>query len=335
MKKLLRKRILIPLVLFLAIILGPRASFDPIDPTPIELNIGLTDLDEYISRKESKVEKLKSANNARIVWADSVRKTPYSLVFLHGFLAGPMEGDPVHFNFAKRYGCNMYLARLAQHGLDDRDAMLSLTPKDWVESAKEAIAIGKTLGEKVIVMGSSTGCTLALYLAAHQPDDIHGLICYSPNIATYRQIARVSLMPWGARLSKLINGGDYRQVGHTQEIHWKYWNKEYHIEGIAPLISLLDQTMIKETFSKIQQPIFFGYYYKNEEEQDKVVSIEAMKEAFDYIATDLEKKRLIAFPNAGHHVLVSKHKSLELKTVEEETFSFAEKILGLRPSPNH
>ena len=52
---------------------------------------------------------------------------------------------------------------------------------DLIHEAKEAIAIAKAIGDKVIVIGCSTGATLTLYLAA-KDQDLAGLILLSPNI---------------------------------------------------------------------------------------------------------------------------------------------------------
>ena len=93
-------------------------------------------------------------------------KTAYSIVYLHGFSASQAEGDPVHKNIAAMFGCNLYLSRLAEHGIDTTEPMMNLTAdKNW-ESAKQALAIGKQLGNKVILMGTSTGGTNALQLGS-------------------------------------------------------------------------------------------------------------------------------------------------------------------------
>ena len=65
-------------------------------------------------------DKLKPGNEARIIWAnDSAKqKTEYAIVYLHGFSASQAEGDPIHRNIAKEFGCNLYLSRLAEHGID-------------------------------------------------------------------------------------------------------------------------------------------------------------------------------------------------------------------------
>ncbi|HNP54750.1 MAG TPA: alpha/beta hydrolase, partial [Ferruginibacter sp.] len=66
----------------------------------------ITELDQWIAQKEGQ-HHLRKDNEARIVWADSMhRVTPYALVYLHGFSASQEEGDPVHRDLARRFGCN-------------------------------------------------------------------------------------------------------------------------------------------------------------------------------------------------------------------------------------
>ena len=169
----MKKRYIFPLFLLaipLVYFMGPKVEYPTIDAKIQTLSLPLAELDKYIAQKEQNVSNIKADNEARIVWADSIRKTPYSMVYLHGFSASAMEGNPIHKELAKRYGCNLYLARLAQHGIADRETFKDLTPKALVDSAKEAIAIGKLLGDKVIVLSCSTGGTLSAYLAAENPD---------------------------------------------------------------------------------------------------------------------------------------------------------------------
>ena len=85
--------------------------------------------------------KIKPTNEARIIWFDSShQKTPYSVVYLHGFSASQAEGDPTHRRFAREFGCNLFLSRLADHGIDTTEALLQFTPDRIWESAKEALA---------------------------------------------------------------------------------------------------------------------------------------------------------------------------------------------------
>ena len=85
-------------------------------------------LEALIQSNEQK-NKVRPNNEARIVWAnDSVKqKTPYAIVYLHGFSASQEEGNPVHQQIAKEFGCNLYLARLSEHGIDTTDALINMT----------------------------------------------------------------------------------------------------------------------------------------------------------------------------------------------------------------
>jgi len=122
-----------------------------------------------------------------------------------------MEGDPVHRDIAKFFGCNLYLARLAQHGIDTTDALINMTADNLWESAKQAYAIGKKLGKKVILMGTSTGGTLALQLAATYPE-VSGLVLYSPNIAIKDPNAWLLNNPWGLSIARMVKGSQYNII---------------------------------------------------------------------------------------------------------------------------
>jgi len=307
--------------------LGPKPPEPHLDPTPTNISIPLDSLDGWIAFRESGFKTLKSNNEARIEWyKDSISVTEYAVVYLHGFTASGEEGNPVHRAFAERYGCNVYLPRLYGHGLDTTEPLIDLTTEKYLESAKEAIAVGKKIGRKVILMSCSTGGTLALYLAANDPE-IDALICYSPNIDIFDPTSQVLTQPWGLQLARLMMGSDYRQYEAPAEFK-KYWQTKYRLEGLVSVRSLIDHTMNEETFSKITQPIFVGGYFKNVAAQDSVVSVEAMRQMMPQLSTPENQKRMVEFP-VGAHVLTNPLRNPDVEPVKEETFKFAEEVIGL------
>lgn len=324
------------LLLLLVVIyfMGPKAPVPQLDVSLPKVPTDLVALEAKINQAELQRSAIRPDNQARIEWYNPAQKakTPYSVVYLHGFSASLGEGDPVHRDFAKRYGCNLYLARLAEHGLSEKDAMLKLTPENMLASAKEAIAIGQQIGEKVIVMSCSTGSTLALYLAAAHPE-LHSLICYSPNIDLYDPNSTLLTGPWGKEILAYMMGSEYYQVKQLPPGSRQYITSEYRIEAIVALKALLKATMTETTFSKIKQPLFLGYYYKDETEHDKVVSIPRMLEMFEQISTPAALKQKHAFAQAGNHVLPSRIWSKDVAGVKQKTFEFAETILGLQAAP--
>jgi esterase/lipase len=293
----------------------------------------LQKLEAQINEKERNTKGLRPDNEARIVWADSTKKkkTAYSVVYLPGFSASQFEGEPMHRNFAKRYGCNLYLARLHGHGTESEQNLVDLTPENYLESAKEAIAIGQQLGEKVIVMSTSTGGTLSLIAAAQNPD-IHSLILFSPNIAITNPAAPLMAMPWGLEITRMVhNGSDFHEFDQKDidDNTKKYWTWRYRIEALVALSSLLEHSMNETTFNAIVCPVFVGAYYKDEEHQDPVVSVAAMEKMFSALATPTTQKRLVKFPEAQAHVIACKLRSKQYETIEQETFKFADEVLKL------
>ncbi len=328
------KRIIKGIIIFLLLLaaiyfLGPRPNNQPLDTSLPSISKNGKDLADWIDSLERNVPNIKEDNQARIVWNSdsSFEKTEYSVVYLHGFSASQGEGFPIHEKFAKRYGCNLYLPRLFGHGISDGDAMKNMTSLNLLASAKEAIAIGKQIGDKVILLSTSTGGTLSLYLA----DDpgIYSLILYSPNISIKEHGAKLLSGPWGHNLAKFAARGEYVQYKSDSSMDSLYWSKKYHINGLMALQVLIDETMSNETFNKVTKPVFLGYYYKNEEEQDHTVSIQAMLEMYSQLSTPDSLKWNIAFANVGRHVIGSKYKSKDYKSVQDSTFKFAEEILGL------
>jgi pimeloyl-ACP methyl ester carboxylesterase len=288
-------------------------------------------LQQYIQQKET-AHKIKPDNEARIIWNNdsSKTKTQYAIVYLHGFSASQFEGAPAHTNLAKMFGCNLYLARMAEHGIDTTDALANLTADGYWASAKEALAIAKQLGNKVILMGTSTGGTNALQLAAAYPNNVAALILYSPNIAINDKNAWVLNNPWGLQIARRVTGGNYRQSTDERPTYKQYWNWRYRLEGTVALEELIETSINKATFEKVKQPVLLLYYYKDEQHQDPVVKVSAMKEMFEALGTLPDKKRQKAMPNTGDHVIASPLKSSDAMGVQNETEKFLKEVMGMK-----
>lgn len=324
--RLLKIVILSIFTLFVIYFLGPQPP-KPVLNDLLPAVASINELDTYVSAMES-THLIKPNNEAKIIWADSSKtQTEYAIVYLHGFSASQMEGDPVHQNMAKQFHCNLYLARLAEHGIDTTENLMNLTAENYWESAKMAYAIGKQIGKKVILMSTSTGGTLALQLAANYPE-IAGLILYSPNIEVFNPAAPLLNNPWGLQIGRAVLKGKYVDVKYTDSAYPKYWNRHYRIEAVVALQNLLEATMTETTFKKIHQPTLALYYYKDEAHQDNVVKVTAIQKMMQQIATPDDLKLSMALPNTGNHVLASPIVSKDIMSVEKATAKFIqEKII--------
>ncbi len=323
--------ITVPILLLTAIyFLGPTPERPQWNSTPITVPADPAELEKYIAIKEGK-HQVKPENEARIIWADSTKgKTPFSVIYLHGFTASQEEGDPIHENFARQFGCNLYLARLADHGIDTTEQLLYFTGDRWWQSSKEALSIGKAIGEKVIIMSTSTGGTMALMLAAAYPDDVFAIISMSPNIAVNDPNAWLLNNPWGLQIARLVLGSNYKVVTYdsARRVHW---NPKYRIEALVQMEEILEDKMNKSTFEKVTCPSLTLYYYKNELEQDPVVKVSALLEMHEQLGTPNSLKKAVPIPKAGHHVIGSHLVPGDLETVGNEARKFAIEQLGMKP----
>jgi esterase/lipase len=303
------KKILGVVVLLIGVyFLGPKPETPTLTPSASWTDIpdSVNQMDAYIASKESKTV-LKPGNEARIVWADSTqpKKTKMVFMYVHGFSASPMEGDPLHREVAKKFGANLLLARVAGHGVPDSDSTYAhVTADDYYQSVENFYAIAKKLGDEVVVLGTSFGGAMSLVLAANHPE-IKALMLYGPCIAIKDPNATLLDNPWGLQMAHLITGSDYRDIPVMAPGHAENWSLHYRLEGVVAVQNLLTHAMKKEVFEKVKMPVFLGYYYKDEEHQDNVVSVDAMKEMFEQLGTPAGLKRSEAFPNSGNHVITS------------------------------
>ncbi|MEM6800892.1 MAG: alpha/beta fold hydrolase [Bacteroidota bacterium] len=322
----------VPLLFFLILyLLGPKPEKPQFDLSLPELSPHLFEIEESIQQKEALIPNIREDNEARIVWSHvQAEKTEYAIVYLHGFSASQGDAKPVHMQFAEHFAANLYLPRLQAHGLNSKESLLEFDPEAYMRSAVEAYAVGRKLGKKLILMGTSTGASLALYLAAHFPD-IHGLILISPNIELFDKKTLLLNRPWGLQIARAILKSKYRKSEVKKEEQSPYWDHDYRLEAAVQVKNLVDHSMYTEIFDKVKQPAFVAYYYKNEQEQDQTVSVSAIKRMFEQLGTAQEKKRLENFPEAGDHCIGSDIWSGAWEELRDRCILFAKEVLDMQP----
>ena len=334
MKKTFKWLAGIILLLLLVYLAGPRPARPVFETPSVTLSSSLTELEKDIKNEEAAVRGIRPDNEARIIWADTARKekTPVAFLYLHGFSASQAEGEPVHRDVAKRFKANLYLARLEEHGIDRGDnTMINLTADNYAASAERAYAVASRLGDEVIVMGTSGGGALALLLASKHPE-IKAVVLYSPCIRLYDKTSVILDKHWGLQVARKFQKSLVMNFTAESDLHARYWSMTYRIEALVALQNLLTHAMKPALFSKVTCPVFLGYYYKNEEEQDKTVSVPAMLKMFDELGTPANMKEKIAFPDAGVHVIASYIRSKDWEGVQRETERFLTDIVNLQPS---
>lgn len=278
-------------VMGVVFIAGPRVPLADYKPRPIPLQ---EPLDEWIASHEATVPHLRSELAKTIMWADPNRKqrTPLSLIYLHGFSSSHREIYPVMEHLSQELHANVFLSRLSGHG-QDAAAMGQVQINDWLRDAEEALAIASELGERVMVVGTSTGGSLSVWLAANHPQ-VKGIVLLSPNFGPYDKRSEWMLLPWGPVVAKMIVGETFGAPPKSD--FWaRNFTTQFPTEGLFPMMAAV--SLVRNIDYKYLITPTLVLYTKKDDVVDPT-RIERF-----YQALGSPKKQLIDLPDASGHLL--------------------------------
>lgn len=259
----------------------------------VDTNISLDDLtlpdnlDLYLSESESRFDDITEGTEKKIIWAGSPgERTALSIVSFHGFSATRQELSPLADTVAKSLNANLFYTRLAGHGRGG-PGMVDGSVNRWANDANEALQIGHRLGDKVILIGTSTGSTLATWLALQPTNsELGAMILLSPNFYSADSDMRMLLWPWGKQIADTLIG-KVRHWESKNPLHEKYWANDYATSSLLPMMGLV-KTVNDSDIEKINIPTLVIYSSK-----DKTISVPPIRETFARLGS--EEKELFEF----------------------------------------
>lgn len=166
------------------------------------------------------------------------RRAAWAVVYLHGFSATRQETAPLTEQVAQALGAHHFATRLTGHGRGSA-AMAEASVASWQADALEACAIGRLLGERMLVIGVSTGASLAAWLA-QQPQCREGTawVLVSPNFGLADRNAQIINWPGGHSLARWIIGPEHGFEARN-EAHARYWTTRYPTEALFPMMAMV------------------------------------------------------------------------------------------------
>jgi alpha-beta hydrolase superfamily lysophospholipase len=241
--------------------LGPRYDAGRDEPAarpapPAELAA----LDAWLRQQEAAIPQLRPQAAKGIVWHQGQRRrTPWAVVYLHGFTASRLETEPLAEWVAQELGANLFYTRLSGHGVP-AEALATVRVADWLADAVEAVRIGHALGERVLVIGTSTGATLGAWLA-QRPDavgvPIERQVWISPNFGPADRRTALLTGPWGAQLARAITGGRVGAPSDDPRIN-AAWTRVYPVEALLPMMALVERVR-EGDWSRAAMPVLVFY----------------------------------------------------------------------------
>lgn len=255
-------------------------------------------LEQKIALSEKAFADIVPEASKLIRWfSDNPTKTEFSIIYLHGFSASRQEISPVTERVADLLGANVFYTRLVGHGRSE-DAMAEATVEDWKLDAQKAYDIAKELGDKVILISTSTGATLATWLVAQSlSDDVVASVMVSPNFGIANRTGELVRWPLGLKFAKLVSG-DYRSFIPKNDLHRLYWTERYPMEALVPMIKLVDEVdeMDKSAITVPQIMIYSP--------DDRVINVEKIEStAKEFSNSDTQLSQFKLSEDEGQHLL--------------------------------
>lgn len=259
----------------------------------------ITQLDAWIARCEAQHADIRPGNAKGIVWHDAVHaRTPWSILYLHGFSASRLETAPLAETVAQALGANLFHSRLTGHGRTAPDAMAQASVQDWLADTLEALRIGQLLGDKVLVVGCSTGATLATWLALRpEGQAIAAHVFLSPNFGPRNKWANIINAPWGRQIALMLQG-QTRSWTASSPREANAWTTCYPTRALFPMLALVDRVR-RADMAAFRTPVLMLY-----SEQDQTVDPAQTRAVFARIASGHKKAIVIDYSESlGQHVL--------------------------------
>ncbi len=231
-------------IVVLFLLFGIAWALAPVEPLDREISFDPNalgaDLDAYLLASEQQFSDIIPGAAKRIVWAGAKgAKTPLAVIYLHGFSATAEEIRPVPDQIAAALGANLFFTRLAGHGRGSA-AMAEPLAGDWIEDLAEAMAIGRRLGDRVLVIATSTGGTLAAIGAADPAlaEGLAGIVMISPNFGVKPLAGKILDLPFARNWGPLVAGAT-RSFTPANEGQARYWTTSYPTTALFPMAALV------------------------------------------------------------------------------------------------
>lgn len=278
---------------------GPRNEFGPDIPTQRTLAPSqIETLEDALKASEAAYPDVRPGTAKGIVWASASRqRTSWSVVYIHGFSASRLETAPLTELVAQELGANVFYTRLTGHGRSDA-AMGEASVQDWMADAVEAVRIGQTLGERVLVISCSSGSTLATWLAlAPEGRQVAAHVFISPNFGPKNKRSEIINAPWGTKIAIALEG-ETRGKASEDAREAGVWTSRYPTRALFPMMAMVKKVRDSD-LSKFTTPLKVLYSL-----DDQTVDPLETQAAFARIGAPLKSIEVVSYSKSkGQHVL--------------------------------
>lgn len=144
-------------------------------------------IEEYINFQENNTPHLNPKQRKELVWYENKSKTNNVLYFIHGFNGSKNEGREMCLSLSKELKANLLLARLPGNGVYNKEnSYNNITFYNYLRTVYEDLILCSILGNNIILVGTSTGCTYSIIAATKFTNfNITKTIFFAPNMGLH------------------------------------------------------------------------------------------------------------------------------------------------------
>lgn len=258
----------------------------------------LVALEAKLAQSEQGISDIVDGAEKHIRWhQNKPQLSDIVIIYLHGFSASRQELSPVLENVADQLSANVFFTRLQGHGRSE-DAMAQGSVYGWRNDVREAYELAGQLGKNIVLVGTSTGATLATWAATQDfAKDTQMIIMISPNFGVQNNSIWLMKWSWGVKFAKWLNG-DYHSFTPVSEQHAQFWTERYPLEAFTPMVKLVDE-VVQLDKSNITIPHLMIY-----SPTDKVIDVEkALNTAKEFSGAAMELRPFTVSTDHVQHVL--------------------------------
>ncbi|MFO0578367.1 MAG: alpha/beta fold hydrolase [Polyangia bacterium] len=295
------------------------------------------DVRGYLARQlaRSHQEGVLPGNEERLVQRGPGR-APVVILFVHGFGASRAEGEGGVEPLAAALGASVYYTRLPGHG-GELTAHAAARAEQYFERMEEDFHHLRELGDKIVLIGSSTGALLCTWLAARHPDDVAALVLASPLFDFADPMSFLLSRRLGMPLIESLYG-EYRDASwksdpeqRKQAGYEAHWLTRQRFRALLTLDGLRRTIATDEVLSAVRAPVLMLYHYADAAHKDTVVSVPAMRRAFSRMngGSPHPLSREVAIAD-GNHILLSAYVRTDKERILSESLGFLRAVLAAR-----
>lgn len=291
--------------------------------------------DAYLAQQlqRSRSEGVRPGNEERLT-RRAPGQAPVVILFIHGFGASRAEGEAVVDPLAAELGATVYYTRLPGHG-GSMATHAAVRTEEYFARVEEDFHRVRPLGEKLVIIGASTGGLLASWLASRHPDEVAALILASPLLAFADPLAFLVSRRVGMPLIEALYGPIRDASWHRDPEHRKqpgyedHWLTHQRFRAMLLVDDLRRIIAVDDTALAVRAPLLLLYYYADPQHQDSVVSVPAMHDYFakTHGGHPHPLSRQVAIAD-GNHILLSQYVRTDKPKILAESRQFLQAALA-------